>query len=265
MGETLSKEALAEQVGTILGGINILLATSEMSLRNRNVVKKMKENAEQMLGQLNPDMLAKEQQAAKEKRMDSNGNTPLTGMPDEAKLSVLQSYQSEVKQISGDLENYLKEDMDMFRIKVHGIKSASKQLGFLRVGESAEIMEMAAKTDNLSYIQRNMKSFLSDLRITLDEVQKDYENLQIQMERARAEKQKPDLDAGTYETSEKLFADLKAAFDGYEIDQIEIIIEKINHIPLGDQEKELLNKVKNAATELEYELGSKLLAEIGRQ
>lgn len=46
------------------------------------------------------------------------------------------------------------------RTKVHGIKSAAKQLGYEELGRKAEILEMAAKTQNVRFLNENMGDFM---------------------------------------------------------------------------------------------------------
>lgn len=65
---------------------------------------------------------------------------------------VLEVFRQELRDILADLDMLRKTDIETYRVKVHGIKSTAKQLGFTKLGEVAEIMEMAAKTDNLRFI-----------------------------------------------------------------------------------------------------------------
>lgn len=73
---------------------------------------------------------------------------------------ILEVYCQELAGMIVQLSGLVHSDLDLFRTKVHGIKSASKQLGFIDIGEQAEILEMAAKVDNLSYIDRHLQSFI---------------------------------------------------------------------------------------------------------
>lgn len=47
----------------------------------------------------------------------------------------------------------------MFQTKVHGIKGISRQIGKEEIAQQAEIMEMAAKTENRAFINRNLHTF----------------------------------------------------------------------------------------------------------
>lgn len=81
-------------------------------------------------------------------------------VPDEKKNSVTDTYCNEVSSIASTLDSLAHTDLALFRIKVHGIKSSSKQLGYTNIGEQAEIMEMAAKLENKDFIFSHLDSFV---------------------------------------------------------------------------------------------------------
>lgn len=60
---------------------------------------------------------------------------------------------------------------------MHGIKGASQQIGRQALSESAEIMEMAAKTENIRYLEKHMTEFLETIRHTLESVEDELKNL----------------------------------------------------------------------------------------
>ncbi len=108
-----------------------------------------------------------EQQRLNRYKEDLATKDPISGMkdygifvPDEKKGSVLDIYCNEVSSISLLLKELAHKDLSMFRIKVHGIKSSSKQLGYTEIGEQAEIMEMAAKLENKDFIFSHIDTFI---------------------------------------------------------------------------------------------------------
>ena len=64
----------------------------------------------------------------------------------------------------------MNDDISLFRTKVHGIKSASKQLGYLDLGEEAEILEMAAKLENMSFIKEHIDAFVTNCSNTINQI-----------------------------------------------------------------------------------------------
>ena len=94
-----------------------------------------------------------------------------------AHRSILETVVAELQNLYKHLPEYQKNDMAMFRIKVHGIKGFTRQINRLSISRQAEIMEMAAKTDNQRFISENMDDFLLEIRETIDEINEELETL----------------------------------------------------------------------------------------
>lgn len=144
---------------------------------------------------------------------------------------------------------YADEERGKFRIKVHGIKGAARQLGRYELAESAEVMEMAAKTENDDYIRRHLERFTEEIREAVEEVR--LELFHIPME--QTERNETDV--------KKVFQGLLKGFDAYDIRQIETQLEILRQIELGEREQELFAAAEAACSDLEYERGSELLSE----
>lgn len=109
----------------------------------------------------------------------------------------LETFVNEMSPLISQLETYAREDLNQFRVKVHGIKGASRQLGRYELSELAEALEMAAKLENRSYMERHLERFLQEMQETIEEVKQ--ELAQIPVEPASSD----ETDAG------KLFAKVK--------------------------------------------------------
>lgn len=171
----------------------------------------------------------------------------------------LETYCKEVQVLIGTLDEYERTDLDMFRIKVHGIKGISRQIGQQEMGEQAEIMEMAAKTENHVFIRRNLPRFITQLQSVHDAVREEYRELEKQYatkEKEAAERQSIGLDAKV-----QLWEELKEAFDGYDLNKIEMYLKALSEAILTPEEDEKLGIAKDAFDNLEYEDGSVACAE----
>lgn len=194
---------------------------------------------------------------------------------------ILETFIREVRLLARDLPTYAKQDIELFRIKVHGIKGSSGQLGKSVLSEAAEAMEIAAKTRDWAYIESHMQSFRWKILTTAEELEAEWEYSTEQAEREysveyegreyRAEhaERKRSAEHAVREESriceenqgvKKLFELLHAGFDGYCIKQIESSIYALEHAELTPSERELLAKAKEAYEELEYEAGSALFS-----
>lgn len=160
----------------------------------------------------------------------------------------LQTFVREVEPLAGELEEYAGLDPELFRVKAHGIKGASRQIGRISVGETAEIMEMAAKTGNMAFIQSHLADFLRELSEAVEDVRLELAQIPEVEEPVRQE---------IYETKE-LWEHLKQGFDTYNIKQIEESIRLLEEAVLSEDEIRLLEQAKEACEDLDYERGSAL-------
>lgn len=161
----------------------------------------------------------------------------------------LEAFVQEMKPLVKELPAYAKDDLELFRIKVHGIKGVSRQIGKADLSESAEILEMAAKTQNESFIQSHMEAFQRELADSVLEVEQDLSRIPAQEELKMGKGQEVDI----------LFARLKEGFDSYQINKIEKNIYALERAVLTEEETQLLDRAKEAYDELDYEAGSELL------
>ncbi|MDY5774954.1 MAG: hypothetical protein SPK14_03890, partial [Lachnospiraceae bacterium] len=72
--------------------------------------------------------------------------------------------------LSEKLVALIDTDLSLFRTTVHGIKSSSKQLGYMQIGEEAEVLEMAAKLENKDYIRKHTDDFISHCHDTVTQI-----------------------------------------------------------------------------------------------
>lgn len=165
---------------------------------------------------------------------------------------ILDIYEKEMRPLLKELPRYLREDKELFRIKMHGLKGASRQLGQQEISDFAEQMEMAVKDNNMEYINSNIDDFLQMLEAVLEESVKKKDAIPV------IKKELPDK---KYSINE-LFLELKKAFDSYNLKQIENVLSLLEEIKLNEAQTKLLQQLQEACNELEYEKGSKLLREI---
>ena len=170
-------------------------------------------------------------------------------------IRTLRTYLNELKEIEAHLSEWNKGDMLMFRTKVHGIKGVSKQLGRFEIGESAEILEMAAKTENYSYIDDHLEDFLAEVRDNIKFVEAEisgYDN-------EENEESYVNLPAGDKKESWKR---LKNGFENYDISVIEHEIKVLKNSKPDTEEKMLLDELARLCDDFEYEEGIRLINRI---
>ena len=93
-----------------------------------------------------------------EKAMENSGS-------EEAFKSVLQIFYDSLDQRIQELEDfYAAENWKDYTIKVHALKSSSRLIGAMSLGNDAEKLEMAGKNDDTDYIRNNNEDFVERLK-----------------------------------------------------------------------------------------------------
>ena len=184
--------------------------------------------------------------------VDASKKAKATGQRNAADIRTLESYWKEVEGLLPKLPEYVQRDLHMFQTKVHGIKGISRQIGKEEIAQQAEIMEMAAKTENRAFINRNLHTFLEQLQGTVKEVKQETKDSQESGHILRQEKF-PMMDG---EQRRLCWKRLKYGFDTYDIAQIEENIKILSEHELPPEEKERLPVVREAYENLDYEIGS---------
>lgn len=177
-----------------------------------------------------------------------------------AYVRTLETYCREVQELISRLDEYERTNLDMFRVKVHGIKGISRQIGQDDMGEQAEIMEMAAQTENHVFIRRNLPKFLTQLQSVHDAVEEEYQELERQY--ADKNKEKTERESISPDARIQLWKNLKEAFDGYDLNKIEQFVKKLDETVLTPEESTKLGIAKDACDNLEYEDGSAACEEV---
>ena len=164
-----------------------------------------------------------------------------------ARRAILETVVAELQHLYQHLPEYFKNDLAMFRIKVHGIKGFTKQIGYFSMSRQAEIMEMAAKTDNRRFIEEEMDDFLSEIKETIEEIEEELVTL------PKREVKQSDESVGS------LLERLKTAFDDFDLMTAEDCIEQLFSRKLPEKEQQLVQQCKQACEDIDYDVGSELL------
>ena len=190
------------------------------------------------------------------KQMDGSKNQ-VEQLELEDQMAIYKAYINDAEKISKTLEAHFKKDLDLFRVEVHGIKSMSRQLGYRKMGDVAEIMEMAAKAQNLAFIERKLEQFRKDICTVVADAQNKLERIEEKMQhQSENAKEENELD---WVNKTELLMTLKDAFLCFDLDRIEQILAGFKRIPLNEKEQALLEKLCTCAEELEYEQGVALI------
>ncbi len=88
---------------------------------------------------------------------------------EEAFLSVLRIYYDSYEARSGEIQKfYDSEDWENYTIKVHALKSSSRLVGALKLGDDAEALEDAGKKKYIDFISNNHDKMMNEFKEIID-------------------------------------------------------------------------------------------------
>ena len=176
----------------------------------------------------------------------------------ESKYKTLQTFRSELYEAGLDIQKTYMLDLALFQTKVHGIKGAARQLGYVYIADKSEIMEMAAKAEHTLYIERFINEYADELLASVDDIDTDLELLELEMKKSNS--RKAGKLSASQEEVDKLFNEMKEGFETYNYDKIENAARNLNALALVDQERAFLEECTKALEDFDYELGVKLFS-----
>ncbi len=171
----------------------------------------------------------------------------------ESYYKILKSYLRESLEMYKELDGLIKNDIDTFRIKIHGLKSSSANIGAISVSEKARRLEMAAKDLDAEYIDRNISEFYSELLELLDNIKvyvDDYEK-----------KNKNDNKQVFENLEHKLLLDIKNAAGHFDITSMENAIAQINKYTYTEDINEFIKELETYIDGFEYDKCIDLISE----
>lgn len=178
-------------------------------------------------------------------------------------IKSLSIYIKEMKDLYKILPEYMENDLSMFRNKVHGIKGVSRQLGKENIAFVAEIMEMAAITENINFINDNFAMLYDELEYVIREGEQELDKLTIKDEYLLNEGESAVTQNELSENQIKeLLTKLKLALEDYDVNEIEKVLNQLDGAMLDNEMKNHINQIKDLYEDLEYEEALMVLNEL---
>ncbi len=141
------------------------------------------------------------------------------GSPEFFRMVAGEYYRSGPEKYEGILNAYEKEDIKDYTIRVHALKSSSRQIGAYELGDKAEALENAGNGEDIEFIRANT----DDLLKTFDELLKKL--APIFPESVIDRSSLPEL---SNEIKKELFERLKAACEDLDMDGMEEVKNDLN-------------------------------------
>ncbi|MCL2188607.1 MAG: ATP-binding protein [Defluviitaleaceae bacterium] len=136
-------------------------------------------------------------------------------------IKIMRSYVAGLREMLRTVENFSPDNVEGYKIHVHGIKGASQDLFAHKVGEAAAALENAAIQNDVAYIQEHNEKFVQDANALAS-------NIDEFLFKIDAEKSLPKKDKINAELLKQLY-DACAQFNMNEADTVMLEIEKFEY------------------------------------
>ena len=168
-------------------------------------------------------------------------------------FSILKEYYRTIRKKSNAIEEHFeKEDWKNYTIEVHALKSSSRQVGALELGDFAASLEQAGKDGDIGTIKAHTKELLEKYR--------SYEAILAPL---FPEEEEDDRDKELISLEEKLrlLQEMLIACDELDMDGMESVTEQMSNYRFEGAEKERFEQLKEAVDALDSELIEKIVNE----
>ena len=167
----------------------------------------------------------------------------------EAFLSVLQIYYDSYEAKSGEIQGfYDSQDWENYTIKVHALKSSSRLVGALKLGDDAEALEMAGKKADLEFITAHHDSLMEEYKNIHDEL----------APMLGASDDRPDIDPDMLADAYGGLLEFTEARD-YEL--AKMVMDSVKEFKLPDADEERFTRLQTYLSQMDWDKMLEVLKE----
>ncbi len=162
----------------------------------------------------------------------------------DAYMPLLKIFYESMEEKAEEINDYLAaDDIPNYTIKVHALKSSARLIGATELGEEAQALENAGKSNDLDYIAKNHEPFMEHYRAFAP----------VLAEIFTEEKSADDLPEADPEIMAEVFEEIRAAADAMDIDRLESVFAEMEDYRIPAADAEAYGKAKEAANVFDYE------------
>ena len=161
-----------------------------------------------------------------------------------AYMPLLKIFYTSMDDRKDEINRYLDDgDIKNYTIKVHALKSSARIIGAGSLGDKAQALEDAGKSNDMDYINTHHKAFMDEyvsFREPLSRIFKEEED----------NSDKPEADS---ELMKNVFEELKLAADEMDCDKLQGIFKEMEEYRIPDMESRLWKNLKEASDNYDYD------------
>ncbi len=149
-------------------------------------------------------------------------------------------YEAGEKNLSGIMNAYENDDIKDFTIRIHALKSSSRQIGELDLGDKAEALENAGKKEDREFIKNNLDDCMDLYKTFLGELSKCF---------AEDAADKKEMELISDEQLSELLAKLKDVCENLDMDGMDSVKEELEQYSWPEDKKDILGGICTAISE----------------
>ncbi len=156
-------------------------------------------------------------------------------------LSVLKIYLDTYEAKSGEIRDFYEAgDWENYTIKVHALKSSSRLIGAIRLGDDAEALEMAGKKADIEFIRANHSGLMDSYHAIYDSL---HQELGAPDERAEVP---PDMLSDAY-------AGLTEFTEAMDYELARMVVDSMKEYRLPPEDEERFKKIEISLSKMDWD------------
>ena len=160
-------------------------------------------------------------------------------------MPLLRIFYESMDDKASEIENYYADnDIKNYTVKVHALKSSARLIGADDLGEMAQALEDAGKSDNIEYIYKHHTGFIDSLYEFKEPLALLFEDKSVEAS------DKPLADDSLMNQT---YEELKLAAEDMDCDRLEKIFDMMEAYSIPKEEAELYNRLKDASDAFDYD------------
>ncbi|WP_051688720.1 response regulator [Butyrivibrio sp. AE2032] len=163
---------------------------------------------------------------------------------EEIYLETAKTYQETVDKTASDIEKYWeKKNIPNLTTKVHAIKSTSRIIGAMELGDFAEVMEDAGRNNDESFLSKNIQTLLNDYR----KLGKNLESLTLEQSSSDNARQL------SIEELQGIYEQLRKAVDNADYNVMDELAEALSNCNVPESEAGRVKEIVRAISDFDYD------------
>ncbi len=169
---------------------------------------------------------------------------------EDAFLSVIKIYYDSYKSKSDEIQGYYdSENWTDYTVKVHALKSSSRLVGALKIGEDAEALENAGKNNDIDFIRSHHDALMSE-----------YGDMIAKLDPVFAPKE--DLPPIPEEILTDAYMGMSEFVNAMDYELSLMVIDSVKDYKLPDEDKDRFERINNSLSNFEWDEIKEILSEV---